>query len=187
MGPKAVSVTSQGEPDGWVIQAGFESQLAHDGGNRLLVSVPTERLVEAHIALVGMLGKKVGVLYRQFINRANPGPNNAPPVDFVGLDIDSPTALSAIRTASSVIYHDARCELWLRGSLGDQVILDRDGLIYCYPDDPGFRDVLSHLQIEEHKVEVLLERDYVKHSFYAENDAVEEAFVSQLELTRIGT
>ena len=184
--PKAISVTEKGEPDGWEIQTGFETQTAHDGSNRLLVSVPTERLEQTHVALVGVLGASIGFLYRQYVDRTNPGPNNGPPIDFVGLDLTAGSVLTAMQDAKSLLYHDARCELWLRGSLGDQVILDRDGLLYCYPDDPGFRDVLTGLEVPEGKVDVLLERDYVKHNFYAEYDEIERQLIAELGLTKIG-
>ena len=185
-GPKAFSVTETGELDGWTIQTGFECQTAHDGSIRLLVSVPSEKLAEVHTALLKILGEPQGFLYRQFVNRANPGPNDGPPMDFVALDLAPDTVLSALQNAKSLIYHDARCELWIRGAMGDQVILDRDGLLYCYPDDPAFRDVLDELGVAEGKVEVLLERDYVKHCFYAENDEVERSLVADLGLTQIG-
>lgn len=186
LGPKATSVTEQGEPDGWVIQEGFECQTAQDGSVRLMVSVPTEKLKGLHMDFVRVLGPSVGVLYRQFINRLNPGPNNGPPTDFVGLDMPQDAVVGGLEQATGLIYHDARCELWLRGELGDQVIIDRDGLIYCYPDDVAFRDVLERHGVPEEKVEVLLERDYVKHAFHAENDALESQLIDGLRLTKIG-
>ena len=186
LGPKAISVTEQGEPDGWEIKAGFDGQTAQDGSNRLLVSVPTEQLLTVHSALMGLLGSNVGVLYRQFIDRRNPGPNNAPPTDFVGLDLSKERVAGALSAAKDLIYHDARCELWLRGEMGDQVILDRDGLIYCYPDDPAFRDLLSQFDLMEGEIEVLLERDYVRHLFHSQNDVIEDSFIENLGLSRIG-
>ena len=186
LGPKAISVTEQGEPDGWVIQQGYECQTSQDGTARLMISVPTEKLQSLHLDLVRVLGGKIGVLYRQFVNRLNPGPNNGPPTDFVGLDMPQNAVLAGLEEATGLIYHDARCELWLRGELGDQVIIDRDGLIYCYPDDVAFRDVLNQHGISEDKVEVLLERDYVKHAFHAQNDALENQLVDGLRLTKIG-
>ena len=186
LGPKAMSVTEQGEPDGWVIQEGFECQTAQDGTARLMVSVPVKKLKALHLDLVRVLGTPIGVLYRQFVNRVNPGPNNGPPTDFVGLDMPHEAVLSGLDDAAGLIYHDARCELWLRGELGDQVIIDRDGLIYCYPDDVAFRDVLKRHEVAEQKVEVLLERDYVKHCFHADNDSVESRMIDGLRLTKIG-
>ena len=117
LGPKAISVTEQGEPDGWEVQSGFDGQTAQDGSNRLMVSVPTAQLQTVHKALMGLLGSRVGVLYRQFVDRRNPGPNNAPPTDFVGLDLTRERVVAALDEAESLIYHDARCELWLRGEM----------------------------------------------------------------------
>lgn len=186
LGPKAISVTEQGEPDGWKVQSGFDGQTAQDGSNRLMVSVPVAQLRTVHNALMELLGTRVGVLYRQFVDRRNPGPNNAPPTDFVGLDLTRERVVAALGDAEALIYHDARCELWLRGEMGDQIILDRDGLIYCYPDDLAFRDVLSKFELNEGEVEVLLERDYVRHIFHAQNDSIEDALISGLGLARIG-
>ena len=132
------------------------------------------------------MGNRVGVLYRQFVDRRNPGPNNAPPTDYVGLDLARDTVVEVLAETENLIYHDARCELWLRGEMGDQIILDRDGLIYCYPDDPAFRDVLASFDLPEGEIEVLLERDYVRHVYHAENDALEDAFKETLGLVRIG-
>ena len=185
VGSKSHFLTEQGEPDGWEIQTGFDAQTAQDGSNRLLVSVPTSRLRTVHSALVDLLGNRVGA-DRQFVDRRNPGPNNAPPTDYVGLDLARDTVVEVLAETENLIYHDARCELWLRGEMGDQIILDRDGLIYCYPDDPAFRDVLASFDLPEGEIEVLLERDYVRHVYHAENDALEDAFKETLGLVRIG-
>ena len=184
--PKAMSVTAQGEPDGWEVQEGYDVQPMPDGSTRLLVSLPAPRLAEGFCAIAPVLGARVGVLYRQYVNRMTPGPNGAQPVDYIALELPLESVLAAVRTASTLLFHDARAELWLRGDLGDQMILDRDGLIYCYPDDPAFRDAVKALELREGAMEVLLERDYVKHFFHSENDVLEQEFIASLGLSRVG-
>jgi len=183
--PRAVSVLDTGEVDSWKPNRGYEVQRGPDGVVRLLVSVPADQLATTHQSLVRVLGTPLGVLYRRCVNRAQPRPEGAPPDDFVGLECDSESVLSALKSYSNLCYHDARSEIWIRGSLGDQVILDQDGILYCYPDDPAFRDALASSGIEETSVETLLDRDYVKHWYHSDNDALETALIECLELTLV--
>ena len=183
---KATSVTATGEPDGFAIQPGWEPQADPGGQNRLLVSVPTHRLAQVHAALFACLGAPLGVLYRQAVNRLLPAPQGAPPTDFVGLNLAKERVSQAISQASDLVFHDARCELWLRGALGDQLILDQDGLLYVYPDDPAFRRALDDQRLPQAHVETMLDRDYVKHWFHQDNDALEAQFIDALSLTRLG-
>nr|MBA2319720.1 hypothetical protein [Deltaproteobacteria bacterium] len=111
--------------------------------------------------------------------------NGAPPRDFVGLDFSFERVLAALRGSQGAVYADARAELWIRGRLGEQLILDQDGLIYAYPDDPSFRDALEALGIPDRESATLARRDYVKHWFHAEHDADEERFVTALALTQV--
>lgn len=183
---KAQSVTEQGEPDGWVPKLGFLVDLGPQGQTQLVVSVPPEHLASLHQQLVGVLGTPLKVLYRQVVDRKDPKPQGFPPRDFVGLDLPADAVLTSLQVHSSLIYGDARSELWVAGSLGDEVVLDPDGLLFCRPDDPAFRDVLlGNGLVEDKDTETMADRDYVKHWFHGDNDAREEAFVAELRLTEI--
>lgn len=183
--PKAVSVREDGEPDGFVPDPGFWDERDWGGTTRVVVSVPPERLGEVHRALVAVLGSPLGYLYRQVVDRRTPRPEGAPARDFVALEIPAARVLEALEQAADLVYHDARGEHWIRGPRADQVVLDGDGLLYCYPDDPAFRDVLEGFGLPAQKVETLQERDYVKHWFHAECDALEDALVAGLGLVEV--
>jgi hypothetical protein len=183
--PKAESVTKDGVSDGWTVQAGFHGERELGGPTRLLVSVPTAHLSRVHHDLVRACKPPLSVLYRQKVDRRNPGPEGAPPRDFLALELDHDTVVAALNECANLAYHDARCEIWVRGRRNEQVILDSDGLLYCYPDDPTFRDVAMRHGLAEGEVETLIERDYVKHWYHAENDVDERAFIDGLGLTEM--
>ncbi len=167
---KSVSVTVGGLPDGWVPSAGWAAEVDPRGSTRLVISVPTDGLAAVHAGLVRALEAPLGFLYRQVVDRRAPRPQGAPPVDFVR---DADTVTGALAACADLVYHDARCEVWVRGRLGEQVVLDADGLLYCYPDDPVFRDVLDRHELPPDLEQTILDRDYARHSFHAEADALE--------------
>jgi hypothetical protein len=183
--PKAESVTKEGAPDGWQVQAGFHGEREAGGPTRLLLSVPTEFLAKVHQDLVRVCQPPLSVLYRQTVDRQNPRPEGAPPRDFLALELDHETVIAAMNECANLVYHDARCEIWVRGRRNEQVILDADGILYCYPDDPTFTDVALLHGLPEGAVQTLLERDYVKHWYHAENDLEERAFIDGLGLTEM--
>lgn len=183
--PKATSVTKEGEDDGFVIEPGYRGESDHQGTTRIVASVPTDRLQEVHAALARALGDRLGLLYRQKVDRRDPKPNGSPPRDFIALELPRDAVLEALSEAAPLVYHDARCEVWLRGVYGDQVVLDTDGVLYCYPDDPAFREALDACGLPLRHVPTLAERDYVKHWFHASNDAIEDAFLARLGLTEV--
>lgn len=185
MNPKATSVTVAGEPDGFEILPGWLSEMTPSGDTRLVVSVPPADLARVHAGLVAALSPPIGVLYRQKVDRVNPRPSTAPPRDFVALDKRLDDVLAALDEAAALVYGDARHELWLRGGLGEQVVLDQDGLVFCYPDDPAFRDALAELGVPAEDVVTLSDRDYVKHWFHAENDALEATLRERLRLVAV--
>jgi hypothetical protein len=180
---KAVSVTKDSQPDGWEPTAGFVRDLAPDGQTQLVASVPTRHLLALHVELVRVLSAPLGLMYRQVIDRRDPKPQGTPPRDFVALELSTDAVVDALRRFTDLIHHDARCELWVRGALGDHVVLDTDGLLHCAPDDPAFRDVLLGNGLVEDVDETIADRDYVMHQFHAENDALEDALLADLGLT----
>ncbi len=183
--PKSQSVTEQGEPDGWSPPAGFVRDVGRQGETQVIVSVPTEQLAAAHSALLSVLEGPLSVLYRQVVDRRNPRPQGAPPKDWVAVGLAPERVLAALGASAGVVYHDARCELWVRGRLGDQVVLDADGLIYCQPDDPVFEDVLRAAGLAEGVAQTILDRDYARHWFHAEHDAQEDALCATLGMTEV--
>lgn len=182
---KASSVTEQGQEDGFEIGLGWERQVGNGGDTRLLVSVPTERLAEVHLALLGALQPPLAFLYRRCVDRQDPKPNGTPPQDFLAHELTLGEIVQALRSAGELVWHDARCEVWVRGFMGEQVILDQDGLLYTYPDDFAFREVLAQLEIPEQHVEVMLDRDYVKHHYHASCDALETRLMRELFLVSV--
>ncbi|MED5369424.1 MAG: hypothetical protein VX899_00295 [Myxococcota bacterium] len=179
MTPKARSVTQDGSPDGFVPETFFRADLNDVGQTRISVSVPPERLEATHQALLRAMDGPVGVLYVQMVDRRAGKQHPAPkrflamekPVDLVG------AVLSANRT---LIYADARHQLWVRGRMREQLVLDELGMIHCYPDDPAFRDALAALGIQEGSGQNLDDRDYVQVDFKAQADAEEDQLMRAL-------
>ena len=184
-GPRASSVTKEGEDDGFVPRPGWLSEATPSGETRLVVSVPHDRVADLLDRLLDVLSAPLGVLYRQKIDRRHPRPQGAPPEDWVGLELNRERVRQALRACPVLVAADARAEIWIRGARQEQVILDQDGLVYCYPDDPSFRDALAGLAVPGEDVDTMSDRDYVKHWFRGEADAEEDAFVATLRLTRV--
>ncbi len=181
-GPSAVSVDERGNEDGWAPAPGWRADREPSGPTRLVVSVPPVDLPEIHRRLVRVLDEPLGVLYRQRIDRRRPRPQGAPPRDFVAMNLTSNVVLAAVEASAGVLYHDARCELWVRGRRGDQVVLDADGVLFCYPDDHAFREAVAYLGEPNPELITLGERDYVKHWYHACHDASEDTLLHALSL-----
>lgn len=183
---KASSCDDQGALDGWEVAAAYSGEMDPTGSTRLCLTVAEDRLLDVHLALIEVLAKPFSVLYRRKIDRKDPKPQGHPGQDFVSLELPKERVLSAVREATVLLHHDARCELWVRGGMQEQIVLDQDGALYCYPDDPAFRDVAeAHGLVESQELTTLEDRDYVRHWFRAEADALEEAFIANLQLTEV--
>lgn len=183
--PKATSVTPDGEPDDFEIPTCWYGERNPAGGTRLVVSAPPEGLERAHRALIAAMSPTVQVLYRQIIDRRDPQPQGSPARDFVGLGLDQERALAAFRDLGTLLYSDARGELWVRDDAGSQLVLDCDGLIFAYPDDPAFRDALVAAGFEEGQTQTVAERDYVRHNFLVAADLDEDALIQRLNLSEV--
>lgn len=179
--PKATAVTREGTPDPTPLPRGFRAQVAPDGSTRLVVSVPAEELSAVHLRLVGALSTPLSVRYVQLTDRRT-GTVHPRPRTWVAMDLPAARVREALGAAAGLVWHDARHQLWLRGRFGEQVVLDELGVLYAYPDDPTFRDVLGHLP--ETTGVGLDGRDYVKVSFLAEADGLEEGLIAALSLQR---
>jgi hypothetical protein len=175
---KAVSVSKSGEPDGWVPSRSFRAQVAPDGTTRLVIGVPPDELASTHLALVRALGSPVSLRYVRLTDRQK---GQLPqPESFVRMDLPADTLLAALAARPALFWGDGRHQTWIRGRFGEQVVLDELGVLYCYPDDPSFRDALGDLP--ESKAVGMDGRDYVKVNFLAEADAQEASLLSELGL-----
>lgn len=183
--PKSVSVTEQGEPDGWTPTAGYVHEMDPHGETRLVISVPVTYLLSIHKQLAHLLTPPLGVLYRQVVDRRNPKPQGSPPRDWVALDQPQATVVEMLESYSDLFHHDARCELWLRGAKGEQLILDADGLLYAYPDEPAVLDLLHENGFIPDVKQTIVDRDYARHWFHASNDALEDRLVKELRMVEI--
>ncbi|MGC6491936.1 MAG: hypothetical protein ACON5B_03775 [Myxococcota bacterium] len=183
--PKSTSVDEKGEADGWSSPLGYSREMDPGGQTRLVVSVPHDALMRVHLDLIKMVAEPLGFLYRQVVHRTNPRPEGSPPRDFVALELKAVDVVEAVRAHTALLHHDARCELWIRGAMGEQLVLDKDGVLYCYPDDPSWEDVLLGHGVPSGLEETIMDRDYARHWFHAENDAVEQSLIRTLRLVEV--
>ena len=147
-----------------------------------MVSVPPEELPDLHKDFVQALGPKLGVRYLQLTDRKRgqlPTPEGR-----VAMDVDSARVLSAFAGREALVYGDGRHQLWVRGSLGETVILDENGVMFLSPDDPSFRDLLRERGISESQSQTLEKRDYVRVNFLTEADAQEASLWDELNMLR---
>jgi len=179
---KAYSVDEKGIPDGFEIPNLFSPQVAPDGTTRLLVSASRETIEAAHKALIGVLDGPLGVRYVQLIDRPNDRDLRDSPRGFVALDKSVGDVEQAIEKSRLLLYDDARCQLWVKGLMGDQIVLDELGMLYAYPDDPSFRSALTSIGINEGTATTLADRDFVKVEFEATCDRVEEELIVLLQM-----
>ncbi len=184
-GPRAQSVTEQGEPDGWSPSAGWSVEVTPKGDTRLCAVVPHDTLGAVHRALVAAVSEPLSVLYRQQVDRREPRPEAAPARDHVALGLSLERVLGGLEAHGAVLWNDARAELWIRGAMGEQLVLDHDGVLFCYPDDLSFRDALEACGVPEAPIETLADRDYVKHWFHAEHDVHEDGLIADLGLVEV--
>tara|TARA_B110000037_G_C17040895_1_gene473586 strand:+ start:504 stop:1076 length:573 start_codon:yes stop_codon:yes gene_type:complete len=179
---KAYSVDENGAPDGFEIPNLFSPQVAPDGTTRILVSAARDMIEAAHKALVGVLDGPLGVRYVQLIDRRNEKDLRENPRGFVALDKTASDVEQAIEKSRKLLYDDARSQLWIKGLMGDQIVLDELGMLYAYPDDPSFRNALSSIGINEGAATTLADRDFVKVEFEAGCDQVEDDLILLLRM-----
>ncbi len=182
---RAQSVTMDGEPDGFEPPTAYGLERTPDGQTRLVISVAPSRLAAVHQALLGVMQAPLGILWRLKVDRQSPRPQGAPPRDRVALELAPGRVIDTLEHCADLVYRDARGELWIKGDLGEQLVLDQDGLLYAYPDDPSWRDALQAADVPEDGAQTLAERDYVKHWYHAENDALEAEMIARLRLTEV--
>jgi hypothetical protein len=180
---KASSVTAEGQPDGFAPPLLFRPEAAPDGTTRLKISAAPGALPGLHRALVEVMGDRLGVLYVQLTDRRAGRHLAEKPRRFIGMELAAPRVLQTLGRCGRLLYGDGRGQLWVRGALGEQLILDEMGLMYAYPDDPLFRDVLEAHGVPERAGQTLDERDYVRVEFQAAADFEEDRLLQELSLT----
>ncbi|HJN75425.1 MAG TPA: hypothetical protein QGF58_15965 [Myxococcota bacterium] len=182
MTPKATSVTATGELDGFEPPLAYRGEVDPSGATRLAISVPPDRLAQTHAALLAALSKPVSVLYVRLVDR-QANRQLEEPHRLLALDVPEHALRSALQRCATLLYRDARHQLWLRGAMQEQLVLDELGMVWVYPDDPSFRDVLEDLGIPESPAPNMEGRDHVRVDFKASADAEEEIFISSLGLS----
>ena len=182
---KAISVTEDGTPDGFEPKEGWSPEVIPGGYTRLVVSVSSQRLEAVHQALIQALSSPRRVLYVQLVDRLR-GVQLDPPRQHVGLEIAPETLTDALQANRMLCYHDGRHQLWVQGTGEDKIVMEETGVLYVYPDDPSFRDVLEALAVPMVEVETLADRDYVRVDYLAEADVEEARLQRALGLIRYG-
>jgi len=187
--PNALSVTESGEPDGWRPQQAFRGEVGPDGTTRLCVSLPPGALPRIHRVLLDALEAPLGVLYVQRVDRAA-GINHEEAGGvkrYLALEIPAERVRGAFDRCQTLLFADGRHQTWVRGRMGERLILEYDGMMYVYPDDPSFRDALIAAGVPElPDAETIGDRDYVKVQFQARADAEERILMTELNLHPYG-
>jgi hypothetical protein len=173
--PKAESVRTGGQPDGWFPPRGWQPQIAPDGSTRLVISVPSAELAATHLRLVRALSGPLGIRYVRLTDRQKgqlPAPES-----FVRMEVATDELVGWLEARRELMWHDGRHQTWIRGKFGEQVVLDELGMLFCYPDDVAFRDVLAG--VPEVKLNGMDTRDYVKVTFLPEADEQEKTLLAE--------
>ena len=141
--PKAKSVSTTGDLDGFEAPRGWRAEEAPDGSTRILVHVPSGELRDRHIALLRTLQGPLAMRYVRLTDRATG--QLAKPESYVHAEVPTQDLIDTLCAREALVWYDGRHQTWVRGVMGEQVVLDELGVLYCYPDDPTFRDALADL------------------------------------------
>jgi hypothetical protein len=179
---KATSVTEAGEPDDFAPPLLYSPQVGPDGTTRLVVSAPGSDLPRIHRLLVESLKAPLGVLWVQLVDRASGQRQEDDPRRWLTLEQQADAVLSVMDRSRHLLYGDARGQLWIRGALGEQLVLDELGMVYLYPDDPAFRATLETAGVGQSSAPTLADRDYVRVEFDAAADSEEQALLKDLSM-----
>ena len=180
--PKSQSVTQQGAPDGFIPPMAYQSQVLDGGYTRLEVSAPPSKLSIIHKKLVATLQAPLKIRYVRMIDRIK---GQLPkPESFVAVEVGMERMLEACTKCQKLFYHDGRNQIWIRGADEEQIVLDELGMIYVYPDDFLFRDILQTAGWVETKHQSMAERDYVKVFFDPSADSEEQVLLQSLGMIR---
>ena len=179
---KSQSVTQQGALDGFIPPMAFQPQLLDGGYTRIEISSPPSKLSYIHKKLIETMQGPLKVRYVRMTDRLK---GQLPkPESFVAVELTKERVLQICDECSTLLYHDARHQLWIRGVQEEQLVLDELGMLYIYPDDFLFREVLDSSGWIEAKHESMADRDYVKVYFSAEADAQEQQLMQAFGMIR---
>ncbi len=180
--PKAESVDAKGARDGFDAPRAFRAEVVGPGFTRLVVSAPADDLARVHQALVRCLEPPFRVLYQRLTDRTT---GQLPkPEHHVAVELAGRLVLEALEACAPLVYNDGRHQLWIEGKNDTKVVLEETGVIYVYPDDPSFRDVLAEHAVGEGDDRNVGDRDYVRVNFLAEADPLETELLQTLRLQR---
>ena len=179
--PKASSVNQQGEADGFTPPTSFCPRILQGGFTRLEVSSPANKLGMIHKELVKNISFPCKLRYLKLTDRQT-GQQLQEPKSFVAVDISKARIMQALEDFTELFYFDGRHQLWIQGAKEEQIILDELGMIYVYPDDFLFRDILMKLGWPEVKQDSMADRDYVQVSFMATADIQEDSLLQSFGL-----
>jgi hypothetical protein len=168
---KADSVDREGKDDGFEPTSFYTREVLEGGYTRLVISLAKDQLEVVHRALVAGLQAPVKVMYQQLTDRRS---GQLPkPVSRVAVEVSTERLLTALEWYRRLIYQDGRHQLWIQGANGAQLVLEEIGILYLYPDDPSFHEILHEAGVDEGRGESMATRDYIKVNFIAECDAEE--------------
>ena len=182
MQAKSHSVNKEGALDGFIPPMAYQAQLLDGGYTRIEISSPPSKLSYVHKKLIGVMEGPLKIRYLRMTDRVK---GQLPkPESYVAVEITKERMLHICEECSTLLYHDARHQLWIRGIQEEQLVLDELGMLYVYPDDFLFRDTLEASGWIEAKHESMADRDYVKVFFDARADEQEKQLLLALGMIR---
>ncbi|MBM75590.1 MAG: hypothetical protein CMK59_09330 [Proteobacteria bacterium] len=180
--PKAQSVDQKGALDGFFPPMAFNRQVLEGGYTRIELSVPPDKLAVVHKQLAEQISFPCKIRYLKLTDRIK---GQLPdPESYVAVEISKDRLMQVLTELSSLIHYDGRHQFWVVGHKSEQIILDELGMIYIYPDDFLFRDVLSELGFLEAAHENMASRDYVRVNFLPIGDQQENVLFQSLGFVR---
>ena len=179
---KSQSVSKEGALDGFIPPMAYQPQLLDGGYTRLEISSPSSKLSYIHKKLIEVMEGPLKIRYLRMTDRLK---GQLPkPESYVAVEVTKERVLQLCDECETLLYHDARHQLWIRGTHEEQLVLDELGMLYIYPDDFLFRDTLSASGWIEAKHESMADRDYVKVFFDAQADEQEKQLMQALGMIR---
>ena len=182
MQAKSHSVSKEGALDGFIPPMAYQAQLLDGGYTRIEISSPPSKLSYIHKKLIHVMEGPLKIRYLRMTDRLK---GQLPkPESYVAVEVSKERMLQICEACSTLLYHDARHQLWIRGIQEEQLVLDELGMLYIYPDDFLFRETLSTSGWIDAKHESMADRDYVKVFFDAQADEQEKQLIQALGMIR---